>query len=219
MNCFEIVDHYANEFAKTLKLRDSLPIAIEEYPWKNRLWSSAMKYRRAHVEEFSTPTIKVLHVTVFPHLSDPAPIFGFDVVTGAKKPAGCYFDLSPSLHSWKWRHILDPMNLELPKEKTIPDWGTCFSDEFIAVAPQDEKQLEDLLVSGLYLLRVYLQRLHVMRENRKDVAKHQRFYCEQQRSNQKTRQILERMIGAERTEKFMTEVLFPDPPKPVFGSP
>ena len=218
MNCFEIVDHYANEFTKTLKVRDSVPIAIEEYPWKNQLWSSH-RYRRAHVEEFSTPAIKVLHVTVFPHLTDPAPIFGFDVVTGAKKPAGCYFDLSPSLHSWKWRHILDPMNLELPKEKTIPEWGTCFSDEFIAVAPQDEKQLEDLLVSGLYLLRVYLQRLHIMRENRKDVAKWQRFYCEQQRSNQKTRQILERMIGAERTEKFMTEVLFPDPPEPFFDSP
>lgn len=217
MNCFEIVDHYANEFTKTLKVRDSVPIAIDEYPWKNQLWSS-QRFRRAHVEEFSTPAIKVLHVTVFPHLSDPAPIFGFDVVTGAKKPAGCYFDLSPSLHSWKWRHILDPMNLELPKEKTIPDWGTCFSDEFIAVAPQDEKQLEDLLVSGLYLLRIYLQRLHIMRENKKDVAKYQRFYCEQQRSNQKTRQILERMIGAERTEKFMTEVLFPDPPEPLFGS-
>ena len=217
MNCFEIVDHYANEFTKTLKVRDSVPIAIDEYPWKNQLWSS-QRYRRAHVEEFSTPAIKVLHVTVFPHLSDPAPIFGFDVVTGAKKPTGCYFDLSPSLHSWKWRHILDPMNLELPKEKTIPDWGTCFSDEFIAVAPQDEKQLEDLLVSGLYLLRVYLQRLHIMRENKKDVAKYQRFYCEQQRSNQKTRQILERIIGADRTEKFMTEVLFPDPPEPVFSS-
>lgn len=217
MSCFEIVDHYANEFANTLKLRDCQPIVIEEYPWKNQLWSCS-KYRRAHVEEFSNPAIKVLHVTVFPHLSDPAPIFGFDVVTGAKKPAGCYFDLSPSLHSWKWRHILYPMNLELPKEKTIPDWGTCFSDEFIAVAPQDEKQLEDLLSAGLYLLRVYLQRLHIMRENKKDVAKYQRFYCEQQRSNQKTRQILERMIGADRTEKFMTEVLFPDPPDPVFGS-
>jgi phycocyanobilin:ferredoxin oxidoreductase len=216
MNCFEIVDHYADEFTKAIKLRDSVPIVIEEYPWKNQLWSSS-RYRRAHVEEFITPAIKVLHVTVFPHLSDPAPIFGFDVVTGAKKPAGCYFDLSPSLHSWKWRHILDPMNLELPKEKTIPDWGTCFSDEFIAVAPQDEKQLEDLLVSGLYLLRVYLQRLHIMRENKKEVARCQQFYCEQQRSNQKTRQILERMIGAERTEKFMSEVLFPNPPDPVFG--
>jgi phycocyanobilin:ferredoxin oxidoreductase len=216
MNCFEIVDHYADEFTKAIKLRDSVPIAIDEYPWKNQLWSSS-RYRRAHVEEFSTPAIKVLHVTVFPHLSDPAPIFGFDVVTGAKKPAGCYFDLSPSLHSWKWRHILDPMNLELPKKKTIPEWGTCFSDEFIAVAPQDEKQLEDLLLSGLYLLRVYLQRLHIMRENKKEVARCQQFYCEQQRSNQKTRQILERMIGAERTEKFMSEVLFPNPPDPVFG--
>ena len=216
MSCFDIVDKYALEFAAALKSRDAQPIHIEEYPWKNQLWSSS-RYRRAHVEEFSTPAIKVLHVTVFPHLSDPSPIFGFDVVTGAKKPAGCYFDLSPSLHSWKWRHILDPMNIELPKGKTIPDWGTCFSDEFIAVAPQDEKQLEDLLLSGLYLLRVYLQRLHIMRENKKEVARCQQFYCEQQRSNQKTRQILERMIGAERTEKFMSEVLFPNPPDPVFG--
>jgi phycocyanobilin:ferredoxin oxidoreductase len=207
MNCFEIVENYAKEFS-TILAKNSEPVDFPEFPWKNQIWRSS-KFRRAHVEEFVSPAISVLHVTVFPHLNDPSPIYGFDVVTGAKKPAGGYIDMSPSVETWHgWRNWI---SFDVPPNKTIPEWGTCFSDEFVAIPLRDSAHLEELLKYGVVMLSEYLSRIQQKEVSQEFVIDRQRFYCEQQRNNQKTMQILERMIGAERANLFMNEVLFPDP--------
>lgn len=207
MNCFEIVENYAKEFSVILS-KDSEPVDFPEFPWKNQIWRSS-KFRRAHVEEFVSPAISVLHVTVFPHLNDPSPIYGFDVVTGVKKPAGGYIDMSPSVDTWHgWRNWIQ---FDVPPNKTIPDWGTCFSDEFVAIPLRDATHLEELLKYGIAMLSEYLNRIQQKEISQELVICKQRFYCQQQRNNQKTMQILERMIGADRANLFMNEVLFPDP--------
>jgi phycocyanobilin:ferredoxin oxidoreductase len=207
MNCFDIVEHYAKQFSEILA-KDSEPVQFPEFPWKNQIWRSN-KFRRAHVEEFVSPAISVLHVTVFPHLDDPSPIYGFDVVTGAKKPAGGYIDMSPSVETWNgWRSWIP---FDVPPNKAIPEWGTCFSDEFVAIPLRDSAHLEELLKYGVSMLSEYLNRIQQNKVAQEQVVERQLYYCQQQRNNQKTMQILERMIGLERANLFMNEVLFPDP--------
>ena len=123
-------------------------------------------------------------------MDDPAPIYGFDVVTGMKRPAGCYVDLSPSVHDWKnWRSLVT-LPSDTPENKKLPEWSTIFSDDFIAIPPRDEEHMEEMF----------------------DYNAH-KHYSTLQRNNAKTRQILSRMIGEAEADKFMSTVLFPDPPE------
>jgi hypothetical protein len=61
-------------------------------------------------------------------------------------------------------------------------------------------------------LEYYLSKLKQETADPKLVYDAHKHYSTMQRSNQKTRQILSRMIGEEEADKFMTQVLFPDPP-------
>ena len=211
MNCFERLNIAARKFSRPLAT-DAIVTPTPEYPWRNEVWSSD-KFRRAHVEEFISPAICVLHVVIFPHMDDPAPIYGFDVVTGMKRPAGCYVDLSPSVHDWKnWRELVS-LPSDVPANKKLPDWSTIFSEDFIAIPPRDEMHMEEMFDYGLRLLEVYLAKLKQQQVDSQLVYDAHKKYSTMQRSNEKTKQILTRMIGADETEKFMRGVLFPDPPE------
>lgn len=214
MNCFENLSSYAEEFREKFS---SIGISMtgEEYPWRSDLWTGTY-FRRAHVEEFNNGTIGVLHVTVFPTLTDPSPIYGFDVITGAKRPASAYIDLSPSVESWegwsKWGHLKS----SFPNRKSPPDWGVCFSKEFVIIALEDIDEMSWAMESGLALLEAYLQRLchvHVLSKFRdiELVREKQAFYCEHQRTNQKTFNALEKLVGAERARYYIDNILFPVP--------
>jgi hypothetical protein len=213
-SCFEIVSGYAEEFRSIIS-KDSALLPVHQYPWRTDTWTNET-FSRAHVQEFTSPSISVLHVTIFPHLKDPSPIYGFDVITGARKPSSCYIDLSPTVQSWdnwpSWLE-LDPV---FPNRKEIPEWGTCFSNEFMAIALNDEVELASALGAGIELLKFYLVKLHInqmMRNtwNEDEVYRAQFSYCEQQRQNSKTTAILQRMIGEEQANYYVNHVLFPDP--------
>ena len=66
--------------------------------WINRVWTSD-SYRRAHIDVVDARETKglwMMHCCVFPHIHNPAPIFGFDVVAGKNKITGCFIDYSPA---------------------------------------------------------------------------------------------------------------------------
>jgi hypothetical protein len=211
VNCFERLNLAARKFADVLS-KDATVVPTEEYPWKNEVWTSDV-FRRAHVEEFVSPAICVLHVVIYPHMNDPAPIYGFDVVTGMKKPAGCYVDLSPSVQDWKnWRGFVT-LPSDVPANKKLPEWSTVFSEDFIAIPPRDEEHMEEMFDYGLRLLDFYLKKIKQETVDSRSVYDAHKHYSTMQRNNAKTRQILSRMIGAERADQFMSTVLFPDPPE------
>ena len=65
--------------------------------WVNKVWVGS-RYRRAHIDVVDARETKglwMMHCCVFPHLHNPAPIFGFDVVAGKNKITGCFHDFSP----------------------------------------------------------------------------------------------------------------------------
>ena len=211
MNCFDRLNRAAKRFADVLS-KNATVVPTEEYPWKNEVWTSDV-FRRAHVEEFVSPAICVLHVVIYPHMNDPAPIYGFDVVTGMKKPAGCYVDLSPSVQDWKnWRDFV-ALPSDVPANKKLPEWSTVFSEDFIAIPPRDEEHMEEMFDYGLRLLDFYLKKIKQETVDSRLVYDAHMHYSTMQRNNAKTRQILSRMIGAERADQFMSTVLFPDPPE------
>lgn len=211
MNCFERLNRAARRYSKLLATNATVT-PTPEYPWRNEVWSSD-KFRRAHVEEFISPSICVLHVVIFPHMGDPAPIYGFDVVTGMKKPAGCYVDLSPSVDDWtNWRDLVT-LPSDVPQNKKLPEWSTVFSEDFIAIPPRDELHMEEMFDYGIRLLEFYLSKLKQKSVDPVLVYNAHKHYSKMQRNNAKTMQILTRMIGEESANTFMNTVLFPDPPE------
>jgi len=58
-----------------------------DFSWPNYIYSDK-KFRRAHldiVDARDTKNLYMLHLCIFPHIDDPSPIFGFDIIAGPKK--------------------------------------------------------------------------------------------------------------------------------------
>lgn len=212
-SCFQIIQDGAESFRNILS-KNSGKVVIPEFPWRNDVYAS-VKFRRGHVEHFQNNSIAVLHVTVFPHTNDPSPIYGFDVVSGASKPAGCYIDISPSLDKWDgWTNLVDTSFIE--KRKQLPNWAGCFSEEFLAFAPENEYNLKLAIDLGLNLLQIYLKTLSNVKIPMEldtvpipGVIEAQNRYCDLQRSNDKTYNVLAKMIGEDQARYFIDKILFP----------
>jgi phycocyanobilin:ferredoxin oxidoreductase len=182
--------------------------------WNNLLLRS-QTFRRAHVETFIVPgRITVLHVCVFPHLDDPAPIFGFDMVAGPARVTGIFLDLSPSTASPPLpglSDVLDPSELaSFATKRTLPEWGDIFSSDMLAIRPADI----DETIRAICLARRALDCLLTMPRFRADpapaaVAAGQARYSSGQRRNEHTLRMLSGFIGPTPARRFIDEVLFP----------
>ena len=110
----------------------------EEYGWVNRTWKNN-NIRRAHVDVVDvreTKKLWMMHVCLFPELTNGGPIYGFDIIAGEKKVTGAFHDFSPLL---KKEHPLTRWFLEETKwfkpskERELPDWAKAiFSGGMIA---------------------------------------------------------------------------------------
>lgn len=203
----EILSQAHTKFKTILSRASEVTIEIDEYPWDNSVYVST-HFRRAHVQYFVSGGFHVLHVTVFPCVTDIAPIFGFDVVATEKRPIGCYIDLSPVCQDVPWRNS-QPFSLECKAE--LPDWATCFSTDFIGCVLHDEKELEYVLEYGIVLLDSYLLGLGENTGKKSLITVAQSQYCEQQQQNEKTLQVLGRVIGEDKAKEYMETMLFPCP--------
>lgn len=184
---------------------DATIIPVEDFGWENTIWRS-QKFRRAHVEIFRNGVIMVLHVTVFPHVHDPCPIYGFDIVTGPEKAAGAFLDRTPTTENWSPSVVA---TYPFKDRKKLPEWASIFSDKFLAIRPVDHEEMDEVLALAERALASYLAVVGGIRMNYPKIAEAQNAYCLGQRQNAKTMQILERMLGPERARYFMDEVLFP----------
>lgn len=180
----------------------------EDFGWENYRYTGE-RFRLAHIERFFQQGLYVCHVTCFPHENDSAPIFGFDVVASQKteKIGGAFLDYSPVLYDAKWH------DTEWNSERILPEWATVFSDDFIALRPQEDEYepfLELSLAKFEEYFKVLENSVHVDTDASKAlVIERQNEYCEKQASNPRTYAALKAKIGAERAQYFMTEILFP----------
>jgi phycocyanobilin:ferredoxin oxidoreductase len=196
----ELADKFDQRFQQVTNV---IEVPTEDYGWVNHRYTSPL-FRLAHVEKFVQERFAVVHVCVFPHINDPSPIYGFDVIAGENKATGLFFDLSPTVRP------TEPFaNLAVERARERPEWGDIFSEHWVACRPS-RAEFDVIALEALRVLDQYLLTLHKEHARVEDVAAAQNHYCQQQKRNIHTRSALIKIIGEERTQEFMDSVLFPE---------
>jgi phycocyanobilin:ferredoxin oxidoreductase len=202
MNCLELIDSIARRQLALIQAQPAISlIATPDYGWENHRYSSP-KFRQAHVEIFRQEKFGVVHCCIFPHADDPAPIYGFDIIAGESKITGVFMDLSPTENPTQ-----QFCDIELGKDRQRPEWGDIFSPHWIACRPSPA-EAEVIGNTAVSLLEKYFTMLGA-KGNRETITRAQNYYCSQQQKNEHTRKALINLIGLEKTNEFMTEILFP----------
>jgi hypothetical protein len=186
-----------------------------KFSWPNYVFRDK-SFRRAHldiVDARSTKKLYMLHLCVFPHVNDPAPIFGFDVIAGPKKVTGAFHDFSPVKQDHKlleWFH--ERTNEFKPtKPRELPDWAKkIFSGNMVAAGNiRTQEELSYMLEMVLTNLDHYLKNIG---EVTPDCFKEQQnFYCQNQKKNPHTPKVMSSLgLNQEEIDTFIHKSLFPE---------
>ena len=198
---------------------DELKYTAEQgngYLWENYIFTSR-NYRRAHVEIVDAREAKkiwVMHMTIFPELDDPSPIFGFDVVCGANKITGAFHDFSKNGNCSVYAWFIDRSSkLQWNKPRVLPDWATqIFSPGMIAVGNiSEEEELDKLADLAIESLDVYLYNVGCVEKTGESYKEQYNNYCKFQKMNPHTPAMMIN-LGIDETvfKNFMDEILFPE---------
>ena len=198
---------------------DELKYTAEQgngYLWENYIFTSR-NYRRAHVEIVDAREAKkiwVMHMTIFPELDDPSPIFGFDVVCGANKITGAFHDFSKNGNCSVYAWFIDRSSkLEWNKPRVLPDWATqIFSPGMIAAGNiSEENELDKLADLAIESLDVYLYNVGCVEKTGESYKEQYNNYCKFQKMNPHTPAMMIN-LGIDETvfKNFMDEILFPE---------
>jgi phycocyanobilin:ferredoxin oxidoreductase len=202
MSCIELVDEIARRLHDIIQQQPNITmLETEDFGWENYRYTSPA-FRLAHIEIFNQSNFLVVHCCVFPHVSDPSPIFGFDVIAGENKITGVFMDLSPV--------ALEPqpfINISVEKARDKPEWGDIFSPYWLACRPNEQEMIMIGYKAG-ELLTSYFNTLGKIGDPVIVIDK-QNYYCRQQQQNPYTRRALVNLIGSDRADYFMKKILFP----------
>lgn len=205
MNFVSLINQTADRFEHIIQTHSQnlQVIPTADFGWENTRWFSA-QFRLAHVERFRQPKFSVLHTVIFPHVTDPSPIFGFDIIASDTKVTGVFFDRSPTISCW------GPISSKsFGSERTRPEWGDIFSEHWIACKP-DYAECEQICELACETLINYLSRLGQDHSARLyDIKQAQNRYSLQQRKNTHTTNVIRKLLGEEQGTYFIEEILFP----------
>ena len=179
---------------------------------------SSLRYRRAHisiVDARETKKLYLLHVTVFPHLNDPSPIFGFDIVCGPTKVSGAFHDFSwagdktSPMYLWFKAKVA---GLEWNKPRELPEWGKqIFSPAMVAIGAVGEQELDEFIRIGLETLEFYLANVGIEQQDVATFEMAQNRYCHYQKQNPRTPASLVHLgLTEEEVSDFIANRLFPE---------
>ena len=186
--------------------------------WVNRVWTSDA-YRRAHVDVVDARTTKglwMMHCCIFPHLHNPAPIYGFDVIAGKNKITGCFHDYSkagdPNHPMMEW-FAQEVSKLEWRRERTLPEWATnIFSKSMVAAGNvQDESELRQITDLAKTTINHYLSTVAETNNTTTDTTEAQNYYAQNQKCNPHTPRVMASLgLDEEDVRVFIQECLFPE---------
>lgn len=188
--------------------------------WINKVWLSS-RYRRAHIDVVDARATKglwMMHCCVFPHLDNPAPIFGFDVVAGKNKMTGCFIDYSPSAdheHAMIKYFGEEVSKYDWHKPRTLPDWAQrIFSPHMIAAGNvSDENEIDQISNLADILIKHYLECVDETKGQAdvKSVKDSQNFYAQNQKQNPHTPKVMTSLgLNEDDVRAFVQECLFPE---------
>lgn len=186
--------------------------------WVNRVWSSDL-YRRAHVDVVDARATKglwMMHCCIFPHIHNPAPIYGFDVIAGKNKITGCFHDYSSagdSEHPMMDWFAEEAQKLDWNKTRKLPDWAErIFSPSMIAAGNvSDEKELEQIFAMARHTVAHYLSTVAETNNTVNNTIEAQNYYCENQKQNPHTPRVMVSLgLSEADVQVFIQECLFPE---------
>ncbi len=186
--------------------------------WVNRVWCSG-HYRRAHIDVVDARSSKglwMMHCCIFPHTHNPAPIFGFDVIAGARKITGCFYDYSPTTdknHPMCQWFANEVSKLEWRRERELPDWAQrIFSSSMVAAGNVSaESELSQIESLAHILVNHYLETVGETNNTVVDTTFEQNFYAQNQKQNPHTPKVMTSLgLNEEDVRVFIQECLFPE---------
>lgn len=186
--------------------------------WINRVWSSG-KYRRAHIDVVDcrdTRGLWMMHCCIFPHIHNPAPIYGLDVIAGKNKITGFFHDFSsagdPDHPLIEWFQN-EASQFEWQKVRKLPDWAELiFSKGMIAASNvQKEDELEQILNIAKTTVSHYLDCVTETNFTAKNTTDAQNFYAQNQKQNPHTPKVMTSLgLNEEDVKIFIQNCLFPE---------
>lgn len=191
---------------------------IDEIHGINDTVYTSSKYRRAHisiVDARESKKLWLLHVTVFPHATDPSPIYGFDIVCGPNKVSGAFHDFSAAgktNHSMLGWFADQTKMLEWNKKRELPDWAkNIFSSSMVAIGAVGAEELTEFVDLGLKTLGYYLETVGNTLETTANYSTAHNRYCHYQKQNPHTPRVLVNLGFTEQEAKdFVEQNLFPE---------
>lgn len=180
---------------------------------------STPQFRKLHLELARVGSgLDILHCVMFPNPEYGIPIFGADLVGGRGSISAAIADLSP-VHPERalprsYHNALSSLpEMHFEQTRELPQWGDIFSDFCLFVRPMGALEEANFLQRVREYLTLHCQ-LAVATEplttsvEINQILAGQRYYCEKQQQNDKTRRVLEKSFGTEWTERYMTTMLF-----------
>jgi phycocyanobilin:ferredoxin oxidoreductase len=212
---------FENSFSKTgIEINEPGMDRFNQPGWVNRVWRSDA-YRRAHVDVVDARNTKglwMMHCCVFPHVHNPGPIFGFDVIAGKNKITGCFIDYSPTSdrdHAMIQYFSQEVSRYEWIKQRELPDWAQrIFSPSMVAAGNvQDLQELNQIETLANVLINHYIETISDTNNTVDDSSAEQNFYAQNQKQNPHTPKVMTSLgLDEEDVRIFIQECLFPEIP-------
>jgi len=215
----EIENYFESKFYATGSIIEEPGMHRFNQPgWVNKVWASS-QYRRAHIDVVDARETKglwMMHCCVFPHLHNPAPIFGFDVVAGKNKITGCFHDFSPAgdtdhpLIDW---FMEESEKLTWNKKRALPDWAErIFTKHMIAAGNvSEEDELAQILAMARKNLDCYLDEVGLTNNTSDSTKDAQNYYAQNQKMNPHTPKVMASLgLNEEDVQAFIQQCLFPE---------
>lgn len=188
--------------------------------WIDLSWSS-FDFRRAHlnvVDMRLERKMLMLHFCIFPHIHNPAPIFGLDIIAGERKITGFFHDYSLTVDDSHPLHLGFKQlvsEFQWKKQRELPKWAKeIFSDSMLAAGNiTNQVELEQIINISSKSIKFYLD--NVGKTNytgySDNIIEAQNKYCRWQKKNpQLYKSMLAFGFDQATVDDFVNLSLFPD---------
>jgi phycocyanobilin:ferredoxin oxidoreductase len=184
---------------------------------ENRCYQTP-QFRKLHLEIARVgDRLDILHCVMFPRSDYALPMFGTDLVGARGQISAAIIDLSPlnpdRILPSAYRAALSALpQPTFSQPRDLPPWGDIFSEFCLFIRPTNPEEESLFLNRAEAFLTIHCQQAIAARPvcaaEQSQFMAGQRYYCEKQQRNDKTRRVLESAFGTEWADRYMTTVLF-----------
>ena len=191
-------------------------LAEEKLIIENRCYQTT-QFRKLHLELAQAgDRLDILHCVMFPRTNYDLPIFGVDLVGSQAGIAAAIVDLSPvnrdrTLAPAYSQGLANLPQINFTRPRALPPWGNIFSEFCLFIQPQNNYEEKLFLQRVLQYLTLHCSiavATFAVLAQETQILSGQRYYCDRQQQNDKTRRVLEKSMGKAWTDRYVTQMLF-----------